>query len=400
MASSDNSKSISGSHSIPFTKSTTDAWVFGGFSFVRHPCSSLSFSLIFSRTLHHVEAIFAVSVSRLTFIHCHFSFQDMTAFSPPADSWIIRYPKKETQAPKEDMRKPARVPEAEQLEDPCRKYISGGEIPIKSNKSLGTDDHFKSAVCSKNLLKVCEKLMVNKEFVTHTNDSVDDDFGELSLMNEKSRMDFYRQKHGNRRGSRSLPVSPKMERKTFTESAAVAHNPYFTVTKPSQENKSNIGFLTNLFGITAAKPALAKANLAKKYEHDKVDISSVDITGDSAQQTRKLTPKPHEYREMNIFSPTSMWSVSATFCFRHYLWRLFFFFSFLWIKIFIFQYFLFKKTNVRMWKRLVLGDVGGCETHTKIKLLNLENSSETNSCVDTFSDAIFLFDFLCFCFLI
>jgi hypothetical protein len=232
----------------------------------------------------------------------------MTAFSPPADSWIIRYPKKETQAPKEDMRKPARVPEAEQLEDPCRKYINGSEIPVKSNKSLGTDDHFKSAVCSKNLLKVCEKLMVNKEFVIHSNDSVDDDFdSELSLMNEKSRMDFYRKKHGNRRGSKSLPASPKMERKTFTDSAAVNHNPYFTITKTDQEKKSNIGFLTSLFGITAAKPADARANLAQKYEHTKTDISSVDTSADSsAQRARKLTTKPNEYREMNIFSPTSM----------------------------------------------------------------------------------------------
>lgn len=32
-----------------------------------------------------------------------------------------------------------------------------------------------------------------------------DDFEELSLMNEKSRMEFYRQKHGNRRSSQSLP---------------------------------------------------------------------------------------------------------------------------------------------------------------------------------------------------
>lgn len=101
----------------------------------------------------------------------------MTAFSPPADSWIIRYPKKDTEVKKEEMRK--RVPEAQQLEDPCRKYIDGSEIAIKSNKSLGTDDHFKSAVCSKNLLKVCEKLMSNKEFVSHSNDSVDDDFGEV-----------------------------------------------------------------------------------------------------------------------------------------------------------------------------------------------------------------------------
>lgn len=103
----------------------------------------------------------------------------MTAFSPPADSWIIRYPQRD-EPKKEEMRK--RVPEASQLEDPCRKYIDGSEIPVKSTKSLGTDDHFKSAVCSKNLLKVCEKLMTNKEFVSHSNDSVDDDFGEVRIV--------------------------------------------------------------------------------------------------------------------------------------------------------------------------------------------------------------------------
>lgn len=126
----------------------------------------------------------------------------MTAFSPPAESWIIQYPKKDTQ--KESLKKVFRVPEAEQLENPCRQYIESSEIPIRSNKSLGTDDHFKSAACSKNLLKVCEKLMLNKEFMTNANDSADDDFGELSLMNERSRMDFYRKKHGNRRGSQSV----------------------------------------------------------------------------------------------------------------------------------------------------------------------------------------------------
>lgn len=227
----------------------------------------------------------------------------MTAFSPPAESWIIQYPKKDTQAKKEDMKKPFRVPEAEQLENPCRQYIESSEIPVRSNKSLGTDDHFKSAACSKNLLKVCEKLMVNKEFMTNANDSADDDFGELSLINERSRMDFYRQKHGNRRASQSAPVSPKLERKALPESTVVANpNPYFTITKQEPRKESNIGFLTSLFGITAARPAEAKANLTQKYEHD----VKVEMASSEALQTRKLTPKPHEYREMNMFSPTSM----------------------------------------------------------------------------------------------
>lgn len=223
----------------------------------------------------------------------------MTAFSPPAESWIIHYPKKDTQ----EMRKPIRVPEVDQLENPCRQYITSSEIPVKSNKSLGTDDHFKSAACSKNLLKVCEKLMINKEFMTNSSDSADDDFGELSLMNEKSRMDFYRKRHGNRRGSQSAPVSPKLERKALSESAVTSHNPYFTITKQEPKQESNIGFLMGLFGITAARPAEAKANLTQKYVHD---VKAEMAIPDSTQQPRKLTPKPNEYREMNIFTPTSM----------------------------------------------------------------------------------------------
>lgn len=149
--------------------------------------------------------------------------------------------------------------------------------------------------------------MTNKTFITNASDSADDDFGELSLMNEKSRMDFYRKKHGNRRGSQSAPVSPKLERKALPEStAAISHNPYFTITKQEPQRESGIGFLTSLFGITAAKPAEAKANLTQKYEHDVKTETTNAADLEAAQRTRKLTPKPHEYREMNIFSPTSM----------------------------------------------------------------------------------------------
>ncbi|CRK91349.1 CLUMA_CG005022, isoform A [Clunio marinus] len=165
MASPDNSKSISSSHSIPFSKPSRDA------------------------------------------------FEDMTAFTPPVESWIIKYPKKEHQ----DSRKPRRVPKEEELEDPCRKYIESSEIPIKSNKSLGTDDHFKSAVCSKNLLKACEKIMSTKDFSKHPMEDGDEFDAELSLMNENSRMEYYRQKHSARRGSQSLPASPKLERKQTPE---------------------------------------------------------------------------------------------------------------------------------------------------------------------------------------
>lgn len=154
--------------------------------------------------------------------------------------------------------------------------------------------------------------MTNKEFVSHTNDTADDDFEELSLMNEKSRMDFYRKKHGNRRGSRSLPASPKMERKGLPElpesaAAVVSQSNYFTVSKPEQRAQGGISFLTNLFGITAAKPAEANANLAMKYEHDQ----TAEFVDSIAVQRARKTPKPQENREMNMFSPTSMWSASG-----------------------------------------------------------------------------------------
>lgn len=263
------------------------------------------------------------------------AFQDMTAFSPPSapENWLNRYSsnhrgdiKEETTSSKNKnstsklvKKEKFSVPKANQLEDPCKKYIDSAEISVKSNKSLGTDDHFKSAVCSKNLLKVCEKLMTKKETKSSARfeDAKvinEDDFdAELSLMNEKSRMEFYRDKHGrNRRDSQSLPASPKMERKKSV--AVVSHNPYFTITKPEVRQESNISFLTNLFGITAVKnPSKSQISLAQKYDvadsyknHD-ISESSISAVGSDQQPSiRQMTPKPHPYREMNIFSPTSM----------------------------------------------------------------------------------------------
>lgn len=246
-------------------------------------------------------------------IGVHFSFQDMTAFSPPVDSWIISYPTKEKSVKKEEKPKSMRVPRENQVDPSCRKYLEGSEIPVKSNKSLGTDDHFKSAVCSKNLLKVCEKLMINKEFVTQpTNDTADDDFEELSLMSETSRSEYFREKHQRtRRDSQSLPASPKMERKSQPESKAVTHNPYFTVTKSEPRTESSLSFLTSLFGITGASKEVATTNLQQKFDHDKREAEKLPQTSEAPKdgnQRRKLTPNPqtNSHREMNIFSPTSM----------------------------------------------------------------------------------------------
>lgn len=223
----------------------------------------------------------------------------MSSMTPPADSWIIRYPK-------EEGRKKS-VPAANQLDDPCKKYIDGSDIFVNSTKSLGTDDHFKSAVCSKNLLKVCEKLMLNKELTNRSrtdSETAEDDFGELSLIHEKNRMDYYRKKHGHRRNSRSLPSSPKLERKILQEQPIVSQSPStLNLAQPVQKADS-ISFLTTIFGITAAKPAVANANLAEKYEHDK-NAASHEANGEAAAP-RQATTKPQQWREMNMFSPTSM----------------------------------------------------------------------------------------------
>lgn len=249
----------------------------------------------------------------------------MTAFTPPLqDSWIIRYPsqnqiRKETQQPKEEnkINKPLKVPAEHQLESSCKSYIETSEIPIKSSKSLGTDDHFRSMVCSKNLLKVCEKLMTNKDYSKESkiNSSTenDDEFdAELSLMDEKNRMEFYRNKHGNRRNSQSLPASPKVNRKNQSD-----YNNYFTVSKPPETRpESNISFLTNLFGITAKKPSDAQASLAQKYEastsaeeivsQKKTTNDAVFSGGDDPPEVTKRKMTTHQYREMNFWSPTSM----------------------------------------------------------------------------------------------
>lgn len=263
----------------------------------------------------------------------------MTAFTPPPDSWLNRYPKtvntqtsstssvskKEDKTSsssstivstkttkvvteKKDISNTTRkfkVPEANQLDDTCKKYIETSDIPVKSNKSLGTDDHFKSAVCSKNLLKACEKLMTKRDFIGSGSELNDDDFdAELSLMNEQSRMEFYRHKYGNRRDSQSLPASPRMERKT---QSAVAHNPYFTVTKQEASRPdTSISFLANLFGLSAMKPKEAQANLAQKYEASMNGGDKQEQQQQSNASSRQMKPNPHPYREMNIFSPTSM----------------------------------------------------------------------------------------------
>lgn len=236
MANADNSKSIASGHSVPFARPSADA------------------------------------------------FQDMTAFSPPAESWIIQYPNQKNPAK-------MRVPEEKQLDVSCRQYINSGEIAVKSNKSLGTDDHFKSMVCSRNLLKVCEKVIGTRP----TNNTTD----QIGFYQGHKRFD-------NRRGSQSLPPSPKFERKSFLDSAAVAHNPYFTITKPSEQRESNLSFLTTLFG----PPTALKQIEGSRNEIDKIDaIPDTSIeppTMKKAPSTSQRRPTANEYREMNMFSPTSM----------------------------------------------------------------------------------------------
>lgn len=150
-----------------------------------------------------------------------------------------------------------------------------------------------AAVCSSQLLKVAEKMMINNEFVKANIDDNDDDF-EISkiAINDKTRMDYDR----NRRGSRSLPASPKFDRKI---------NPYFTITKNSEQSPSNISFLTNLFGITA-KRDISNSNISlssQNFDYDKPpDVKQNEVP----PQPSILTPKPNELREMNFWSPTSM----------------------------------------------------------------------------------------------
>lgn len=250
----------------------------------------------------------------------------MTTFSPPpsSESWVLQYPKQQ-QENKQEEKKHVKIPRAYQLEESCKNYIESAEIAVKSNKALGTDDHFKSMVCSKNLLKVCEKLMTNKESTKVTSNAEssrddDDDFDtELSLMNEKSRMEYYRSKYGNRRNSQSLPTSPKMERKN-TEVSTVGYNPYFTISKSSKGHpESSISFLTNLFGISARKPAEIQPSSSLTQNTDTNDnrnlkdsaTKAVSIDTDSGLTSKqenypKMIPQPHEYREMNFWSPTSM----------------------------------------------------------------------------------------------
>lgn len=214
----------------------------------------------------------------------------MTAFSPPADSWIIQYPnKREVKNPANKMR----VPEEKQLDIHCRQYIASSEIPVKSNKSLGTDDHFKSMACTKNLLKVCEKVIGSRGgCVNNTTD-------QIGFMKDYT-------KFNNRRGSQSLPPSPVAERKNLFQGSVASYNPYFTITKPADQQGSGASFLTSLFGPVA------------KREGSKQDLDKPDVLSDPSfasfensnnkfkQNSTSRKPTANEYREMNMFSPTSM----------------------------------------------------------------------------------------------
>jgi hypothetical protein len=211
----------------------------------------------------------------------------MTAFSPPTDSWIIQYPnKREVKNPANKMR----VPEEKQLDIHCRQYISSSDIPVKSNKSLGTDDHFKSMACSKNLLKVCEKVIGSRGgCVNNTTD-------QIGFMKDYS-------KFNNRRGSQSLPPSPLAERKSLFQGTVTNYNPYFTITKPAEQRESGSSFLTSLFGPVT------------KREESKQDLDKLDVLPDPSfennnnkfkQNSTTHRPTANEYREMNMFSPTSM----------------------------------------------------------------------------------------------
>ncbi|CAO1400144.1 unnamed protein product [Diamesa serratosioi] len=231
------------------------------------------------------------------------AFQDMTAFSPPSHdpSWVIQYPKKEKKNLGDNNNEKDTNMKFKQTQifnenhlDHCKKFIVNNETVIKSNKSLGTDDGFKSAVCSSQLLKVAEKMMINNEFVKANIDDNDDDF-EISKIanNEKTRMDFDRH-NGNRRGSRSLPASPKLDRKI---------NPYFTITKNSQPSASNISFLTNLFGITA-KRDISNSNVSLSSQN--IDYDKPPDSKNIEPRPSILSPKPNELREMNFWTPTSM----------------------------------------------------------------------------------------------
>lgn len=209
----------------------------------------------------------------------------MTAFSPPAESWVIRYPAQ------------MRVPEEKQLDSGCRQYINSAEIPVKSTKSLGTDDHFKSMVCSKNLLKVCEKVIK-----TRPGGGANNTTDQIGFYQGHKRFD-------SRRGSQSLPPSPQLERKSFFDAAIASHNPYFTITKTPEQRESNLSFLTTLFG-----PAAAVRRDESRQELDKIDAipdaASIEQAAMMAkkQQTQAGLHRPtaNEYREMNMFSPTSM----------------------------------------------------------------------------------------------
>lgn len=199
----------------------------------------------------------------------------------------------------------------------AKKYIVNKETIVKGcKKGKGTDDGFKDAVCGNTLVKQVEKMMINNQFVKADINDIDDEPFQISSIEEQRELDQYRHLRGGRRGSRSLPASPKLERRGFFNP-----NPYFTITKEEDRKRGDISFLTSLLGITARKE-LSSSQLSVASDvtatqtkqnpqtfttnaNEAIPVESKP-SGSSSSSWFTARPKPSELREMNFLSPTSM----------------------------------------------------------------------------------------------
>jgi hypothetical protein len=262
-------------------------------------------------------------------------FENMTAFSPPygdsffkiqvpnvqknvtsvynsrfdtisEDQHVDQFEKPTPKVEKSQKQQRVKPNHLDHLES-CKKYIINKETIIKGQpKSSGTDDGFQDAVCGSNLLKVAEKVLTNKQFVTA--DIEDSEPFQISSLDDQGELDYHQNSYQRRRGSRSLPASPKFERKSFV-------NPYFTITKQEDTKRGDISLLTSLFGITARKDITASQTSMASHKDDvpsisgsKTHISATNSVADKDTKPGffKAKPNPSELREMNFWSPTSM----------------------------------------------------------------------------------------------
>jgi hypothetical protein len=166
----------------------------------------------------------------------------------------------------------------------------------------GIDDGFIGAgggICGKSLVKVAEKLVASKLQSGMQGLNLSHFQGEDIEPSEVPHIN-------ERRGSRSLPVSPlhspKLQRRFH-------QNPYFTVTAQQSDTAQRYGFLSTLFNIggSASTSTHSLNNDVTIEEGTREAMDQHKIAAREAELKEAVViAQPSNLRELNFWAPTSM----------------------------------------------------------------------------------------------